>query len=112
VAASPEFHDCLLFQFINARGVNIAHLSEFFGEQEVLIAPPSVFKVVAHMHVQGSNGVYNGDAQQWEDGLVMITLEQVHDSPLISMMSGDTGNEPWKYWDEAGTDFQINSPSA
>jgi hypothetical protein len=82
VAASPDFHDCLLFQFINARGVSIAHLSEFPLEQEVLVAPPSVFRVIARMHVEGQNGAYDEGRQQWVNGLVMITMEQVHDSPL------------------------------
>ena len=82
VAASPEFHDCLLFQFINVRGVSISHLSEYAGEQEVLIAPPSVFRVVARMHVQGRGGHYDEQQQQWVGGLVMITLEQVLDTPL------------------------------
>jgi hypothetical protein len=66
IAASADFLDRLLFQFINARGVRISHLSEYAGEGEVLIAPPSVFKVVAHSKIGAS---------------VTITLEQV-DTPL------------------------------
>ena len=34
------------------------------------------------MHVQGRGGHYDEQQQQWVGGLVMITLEQVLDTPL------------------------------
>ena len=83
LAAFPRYHDelYLLFQFINTRGVYISHLSGI-DEKEVLIDPQSVFRVVAQIHVEGRDKHYDEQQQWvWVGGVVIITLEQVLDTP-------------------------------
>jgi hypothetical protein len=64
------FGDRVLFQFTRVRGVRIRALSQVPEEAEVLVPPPSVFRIVAVAMFHGS---------------LVITLERV-DSPLAYLL--------------------------
>ena len=42
-----DSRDAIYFVFTNAKGVRLGEMTAFEGEEEVLMEPPSVFKVVA-----------------------------------------------------------------
>jgi len=65
------FGDHVLFQFTRVRGVRIRALSQVPEEAEVLVPPPSVYRIVAAAMFHGS---------------LVVTLERV-DSPLTYLAS-------------------------
>lgn len=65
------FGDHVLFQFTRVRGVRIRALSQLPEEAEVLVPPPSVYRIVAVAMFHGS---------------LVVTLERV-DSPLTYLAS-------------------------
>ncbi len=44
---AEDFGDAIFFVFTNVRGVRMSRLSAFATEEEILLEPPAVFKVVA-----------------------------------------------------------------
>jgi hypothetical protein len=66
-SVAEEFSDHVMFTFIRVRGVIIRALSQVPREAEVLVPPPSVFRIrsVAKFH-----------------GSLTVTLECVDDNPL------------------------------
>ena len=66
-SVAEEFGDHVMFTFIRVRGVIIRSLSQVPREAEVLVPPPSVFRIrsVAKFH-----------------GSLTVTLECVDDNPL------------------------------
>ncbi len=69
-SVAEEFGDYVMFTFIRVRGVLVRALSQVPREAEVLVPPPSVFRIrnVAKFH-----------------GSLIVTLEFVDDSPLTYM---------------------------
>jgi len=72
------FGDHVLFQFTRVRGVRIRALSQLPEEAEVLVPPPSVYRIVAAAMFHGS---------------LVVTLERV-DSPLTYLLAASPALSP------------------
>jgi hypothetical protein len=76
-SVADDFGDFLFFIFVNVRGARIAALSQLPKEAEILVPPPSVFRIKAVAKV-GTTKSFIGGQEVKTGGRLTITLEQEH----------------------------------
>ena len=74
-SVADDFGDYVFFVFVKVRGARIAQLSQLPKEAEILVPPPSVFRIKAVAKV-GTTKSFVGGHEVKSGGRLTITLEQ------------------------------------
>jgi len=74
-SVADDFGDYVFFVFVKVRGARIAPLSQLPKEAEIVVAPPSVFRIKAVAKVGTTKSVVGGHEVK-TGGRLTITLEQ------------------------------------
>jgi hypothetical protein len=74
-SVADDFGDYVFFVFVKVRGARIAQLSQLPKEAEILVPPPSVFRIKAVAKV-GTTKSFVGGHEVKSGGRLTVTLEQ------------------------------------
>ena len=74
-SVADDFGDFVFFVFVKVRGARVARLSQLPKEAEILVPPPSVFRIKAVAKV-GTTKSFVGGQEVKSGGRLTVTLEQ------------------------------------